>query len=371
MLSLVGPTLQLHHTSELGLFVRAVFDRFPAIAIATSVKRHIIPSTQLAKYLLSMSIDVCCYSTGINYPTVENQLEEKFGDVRIRFRPLITNSEFVSPGKELTDNVSWMQGPSDGEMAVRLEEIVRNLTPPPVCIISDLLAGWSQDVADKFRIPRHVLYTMPASALLFSFACFPSLISPQVAPEHPPGTWNSMVVTTHAFYDYMMRNARRLQEASFILVNTFEDLEGRFLDLMRSEVIGKPNVQVQKILSIGPLIRSSNIEMVSAHSKPSAREEHESFAEVMHWLDAREQSSVLYVSFGSLLTVTETQIHELAHGLEICGRPFLWVYRVPNTPQILPADASTEDSLSEGLPPGKDFSAQIGGCVHVALRMEL
>lgn len=74
--------------------------------------------------------------------------------------------------------------------------------------------------------------------------CFPSLISPQVAPEHPPGTWNSMVVTTHAFYDYMMRNARRLQEASFILVNTFEDLEGRFLDLMRSEVIGKPNVQV-------------------------------------------------------------------------------------------------------------------------------
>lgn len=41
MLSLVGPTLQLHHTSELGLFVRAVFDRFPAIAIATSVKREL------------------------------------------------------------------------------------------------------------------------------------------------------------------------------------------------------------------------------------------------------------------------------------------------------------------------------------------
>lgn len=122
------------------------------------------------------------------------------------------------------------------------------------------------------------------------------------------------------------------------------------------------HAQVQKILSIGPLIRSSNIEMVSAHSKPSAREEHESFAEVMHWLDAREQSSVLYVSFGSLLTVTETQIHELAHGLEICGRPFLWVYRVPNTPQILPADASTEDSLSEGLPPGLHHSSN---CVLV------
>jgi len=74
--------------------------------------------------------------------------------------------------------------------------------------------------------------------------------------------------------------------------------------------------------------------------------------EVMQWLDAQEQSTVLYVSFGSLLTVTEVQIHELAYGLETSGRPFLWVYRAPSAPQVLPADAADGALLLDGLPAG-------------------
>lgn len=130
---------------------------------------HIIPAAQVAKYLLALGIRVSCFSTGMNYPSVEHNLLENLHGQRIQFRPLIDASEFVSPGKEITDNIGWMQAPSDGEMTTRLNNILKTLTPPPQCIISDLLVGWTQDVADGLHIPHHVIYTMPANALLFSF----------------------------------------------------------------------------------------------------------------------------------------------------------------------------------------------------------
>lgn len=318
---------------------------------------HIIPAAQVAKYLLALGIRVSCFSTGMNYPSVEHNLLENLHGQRIQFRPLIDASEFVSPGKEITDNIGWMQAPSDGEMTTRLNNILKTLTPPPQCIISDLLVGWTQDVADGLHIPHHVIYTMPANALLFSFGCIPSLLSPEVAPVHPPGTWNSMVDTTHAFHDYMIRNTKRLPEAAMILVNTFEALEEEFLRLLRTDLIGKSSVQIESILSIGPLIRSSVSDEVRdpGEKNPIASSDKKipeaAYVEViMQWLDAQEQSTVLYVSFGSLLTVTEEQIHELAHGLEISGRPFLWVYRAPNAPQVLPTEA--DDAVLNGLPAG-------------------
>jgi len=85
----------------------------------------------------------------------------------------------------------------------------------------------------------------------------------------------------------------------------------------------------------------------------------------MQWLDAQEQSTVLYVSFGSLLTVTEVQIHELAYGLETSGRPFLWVYRAPSAPQVLPTDAADGALLLDGLPAGfMERVARRGKLIH-------
>lgn len=55
-----------------------------------------------------------------------------------------------------------------------------------------------------------------------------------------------MVDKTHAFHDYYVRNIRRLPEASVILINTFEALEHKFLDLMRTEV-SKGTLQVSHL----------------------------------------------------------------------------------------------------------------------------
>lgn len=55
------------------------------------------------------------------------------------------------------------------------------------------------------------------------------------------------------------------------------------------------------------------------------------------WLDTKEKGSVVYASFGSLASLTENQMEEIACGLKNCGSYFLWVVR---------------DSEESKLPPG-------------------
>ncbi|XP_031492918.1 UDP-glycosyltransferase 83A1-like isoform X3 [Nymphaea colorata] len=43
------------------------------------------------------------------------------------------------------------------------------------------------------------------------------------------------------------------------------------------------------------------------------------------WLNQQPSSSVIYVSLGSTTVLSRHQLGELAHGLELTGRPFLWV----------------------------------------------
>lgn len=154
-------------------------ERRHVVVVTLPCPGHMIPAAQLAKYLLSLGMHVSCFTTGINYPSMERNLEEQYRGEPIKFRSLIEASEFVSPGKVITDNIMWMQAPSDDDMATRLEHVMRTLTPPPQCIISDMLAGWTQDVANHLHIARHLFYTMPANALLFCFAvldCIPTPI---------------------------------------------------------------------------------------------------------------------------------------------------------------------------------------------------
>lgn len=129
---------------------------------------HMLPSTELARELLSHGFKVTCFSTGRNFQSLHEKLEGKCKKgTGINFLALVKDSEFASPAGQAKDNLAYMQSLSDETIGVRLEELMRTLTPPPCCIISDFLNGWSQDVANNFHIPRHVFFTMPAYALLF------------------------------------------------------------------------------------------------------------------------------------------------------------------------------------------------------------
>ena len=50
----------------------------------------------------------------------------------------------------------------------------------------------------------------------------------------------------------------------------------------------------------------------------------------MSWLDQQPHGSVLYVAFGSFTHFDQNQFNELALGLDLTNRPFLWVVRQDN-----------------------------------------
>ncbi|XP_073149149.1 UDP-glycosyltransferase 91C1-like [Henckelia pumila] len=47
------------------------------------------------------------------------------------------------------------------------------------------------------------------------------------------------------------------------------------------------------------------------------------------WLDSRIEGSVLYIALGSEAMISQDQITELAHGLELSEIPFLWAFKLP------------------------------------------
>lgn len=96
--------------------------------------------------------------------------------------------------------------------------------------------------------------------------------------------------------------------ADWVICNTVYDLEREIFSL------------APRILPIGPLLASNRLENSIGHFWPED-------STCLKWLDQQSPCSVIYVAFGSFTVLEKTQFQELALGLELTGKPFLWVVR--------------------------------------------
>ncbi|WVZ60619.1 LOW QUALITY PROTEIN: hypothetical protein U9M48_010614, partial [Paspalum notatum var. saurae] len=82
-----------------------------------------------------------------------------------------------------------------------------------------------------------------------------------------------------------------------------------------------------RVLPIGPLFADGELRKPVGHFLPEDERR-------IKWLDARPDRSVVYVAFGIMAIFNPHQFEELAEGLELTGRPFLWVVRPDFTPGL-------------------------------------
>ena len=107
-----------------------------------------------------------------------------------------------------------------------------------------------------------------------------------------------------------------IHKAHYLLFPTVFELDPQAINALKVE-FSFP------IYTIGPAIPYTNI--LSHHSvvdQSSQQDQH-----YLQWLDRQPRGSVLYIALGSFLSVSSTQMDEIAAGLRESGVRFLWVVR--------------------------------------------
>ncbi|XP_050240146.1 phloretin 4'-O-glucosyltransferase-like [Quercus robur] len=196
---------------------------------------------------------------------------------------------------------------------------------PFTCLVYTLLLPWAADVARELHLPSTLLWIQPAMVLdiyYYYFNGFADVIRndnndypsssiklpglPLLTSRDLPSFF--LASNTHTFALPMIQahfEALEKENNPRVLVNTFDALEPEAL-----KAIEKFN-----LVAVGPLLPSD---------KSFGGDVSKDYIE---WLNSKPESSVIYVSFGSLAVLMKQQMEEIARGLLNCGRPFLWVIR--------------------------------------------
>jgi len=320
---------------------------FPFLA-----RGHVIPMVDMAKLFAAKGVKATIITTPLSKPCISKSIEKsKLSGHNIHIQTIkFPSSEAGLPdGCENMDSIPSPQFFTKFCMATKLlqeplEQLL--LEQHPDCLVSDTFFAWTTDSATKFGIPR----------LVFHGTCFFSLCAIECMRLYEPfknvsSDSETFVISNLPGEIKMTRlqmppfeiskefegMSRLLQEAkkaelkSFgVVVNSFYELENVYADYYR-KVLGR------KAWHIGPLsLCNKDIEEKANRGREDSIDHHE----CLKWLDMKKPNSVVYMCFGSMANFLNSQLKEIATGLEASGNFFIWVVRR--------SKEDGEDWLSEG-----------------------
>ncbi|KAJ0101012.1 hypothetical protein Patl1_06501 [Pistacia atlantica] len=241
---------------------------------------HLSPMLQLANILYNKGLSITIIHTNLNSPNPSNYPH--------------------------FDLISFPDGFSEVEAS----------TADGVAFVTRLNA-----VADSLKLPRIVLRTSNISSFLV-FAAIPGLLrekdpqSEAPVPEFPPLRVKDLPPQSVAqypdkFYQLFTLLASQTRASSGLIWNSCQELEQDAITALQQEFR-------IPIFTIGPFHK-----YFPAYSSSLLSQDQRCIS----WLDKQAPKSVIYVSFGSIVAINETEFLEIAWGLANSGVPFLWVVR--------------------------------------------
>ncbi|KAF7129045.1 hypothetical protein RHSIM_Rhsim10G0043200 [Rhododendron simsii] len=301
------------------------------LAIPYPAQGHVIPLLELAQCLVHHGFRVTFVNTEFNHKRVMNALPDK-DNVRNHVN-LVSIPDGLEPWEDRNDLGKLTEFASE-VMPGKLEELIEKINGSDnnkiTCVIADGCQGWALEVAEKMRIRRVAFW--PAAAALWALQLsIPELIADgiiesyagtpvnnqmiQLSPSMPSMTTENLPwlcfhdeKTNKSIFDLFTRNNKAVKFAHWLISNSSYELESAAFALF-------PN-----FLPIGPLLASNRLGKSIGHFWPED-------STCLEWLDQHPAQSVIYVAFGSFTVFSQIQFQELAMGLEITNRPFLWVVR--------------------------------------------
>lgn len=301
---------------------------------------HIIPLIDFAKLLALHEVKISIITTPLNAQKYKSIVTHAIkSNLKIQLIPLHFPSQEVGlpKGCENLDTLNSLEMFKDFLLASemmqeQLEKLIQDLEPKPSCIISTSPLTWTQQVANKFKIPRYIFQTVSCFTLYCSHMLNQtriqdtlvldkdSFLIPNV-PHKIEFTKGQLPQSTQDMKS-LVDNMKKFQDlARGTLINTFEELEPWYVDSYKKVV--------NKVFCVGPT-SLSNKEMVDRGNKASI-DEHI----CLKWLDSMKPKSVIYACFGSLCQISFFQMKEIGLGLESSNVPFIWIIRGLNLTPVV------------------------------------
>ncbi|KAM3357104.1 UDP-glycosyltransferase 75C1 [Capsicum galapagoense] len=302
---------------------------------------HINPSLQFAKRLIKLGIEVtfatsvsahrrmaktaaCTLPEGLNFEAFSDGYDDGFKhDVDDSERYM---SEIRSRGSQTIKDIILKS--SDEER-------------PVTSLVYTLLLPWAAEVARELHVPSALLWIQPATVLDIYYYYFNGYEDEMKCNTNDPNWCIQLprlpLLKSQDLPSFIASSSSKDEKYSFalptfkeqldtldgeenpkVLVNTFDALE---LDALKA-------IEGYNLIGIGPLIPSSFLDgkepLDSSFGFDLFQKSNDDY---MEWLDSNPKSSIVYISFGSLLNLSRNQKEEIARGLIEIKRPFLWVIR--------------------------------------------
>eukprot|EP00257_Ricinus_communis_P019901 XP_015579013.1 UDP-glycosyltransferase 83A1 [Ricinus communis] len=303
------------------------------LVIPYPAQGHIIPLMVLSQCLARNGFRITFVNSESNHQLIKNaSASNDYLDNQIHLVSipdgLQSSEDRNKPGKSSEAILRVMPG----KVEELIEEINSSDSDKISCVLADQSIGWALEIAEKKGIRRAAFCPAAAAQLVLGFS-IPKLIEEGIMDEHGTPTKEQIIRLSPAMpamntakfvwaclgnkeaqkniFGLMVKNNKAMKLTDWLLCNSTYELEPEAFNL------------APQILPIGPISASNRQEdsVGNFWSEDST---------CLQWLDQQPQHSVIYVAFGSLTIFHPTQFQELAIGLELSNRPFLWVVR-PDT----------------------------------------
>ncbi|KAF8389722.1 hypothetical protein HHK36_024241 [Tetracentron sinense] len=296
---------------------------------------HVMPLMKMSQRLADAGVKVTFVNTEFIHAQImaaasTEKCEEKSGSGI----HLVSVPDGLEPGDYKKDPLKLMET-IPRVMPCHLEDLIRKMQQSVedhdhiTCIIADITVWWALEMAEKLGIKRAAFWPA-AVGVLTLILHIPKLVEAgiinsngtptrnemiQLSPSMPTKStaeflWNfphDPIIQKFIFAETFMAN-QAIKVSNWVFSNSFYDLDPYISDLI-------PN-----LIPIGPLLESN------CPGQPAGSFWQEDLT-CLSWLDKQPRCSVIYVAFGSTTIFNQHQFDELALGLELVGRPFLWVVR--------------------------------------------
>lgn len=293
---------------------------------------HISPFLELAKRLAKKNFHIYLCSTSVNLSSIKNKITGEYSDsiepVELQLPclpdlpPHYHTTNGLPPHLMTTLKTAYeMSAPDFSNILTALH---------PDLVVYDFNQPWAAEIASSKNIPA--VQFLPVGATMMAFSLHMLKYSGKEFP-HP-----EIYIRDYEMLKFQSRNDQvndvsdreRILQAldlscKILLVKSFKEIEEKFMNTL-SVASGK------KVVPVGPLVQDVNIDDIQDEEM-----------EIIHWLDQKENASVVFVSFGSEYFLTKEERNEIARGLELSNVNFIWVIRFP-----LGGKITMEEALPEG-----------------------